>query len=399
MVVLTFFWMNQPRTYGDETYFVERLSTFREYVFGKPHQVSSNDYLFIDVSESKAVLPLTPDSSRNIIITDRKKLTELFEFLHQNKNKFRFILSDILFDKPSIYDKNLEASIHKLGDKILGVNQLDGKNIIEPVIKIPHASSSVFVEEQTIIKYPFFLNDTLKTIPAAMYEYFEKTEIKSQKPFVSIKNKGFSVGTPIFDLFISEEELQKNTEKDSAFVKLGLGEIVGLIRILKNNEQTSQGFFDQYFKNRIILIGDFENDRHSTVYGTMPGTLILLNAFLTFQSENGIISIWLLLFLILGFGLISYTFFIDNIIRIKGVVLMFVEHNRGFVHFFTYYGLFLTVMMILCYYIFKVHISILFLLVYLKAVDWIFNKKYKLWWEEISKKYKKYKKTMLTILK
>ena len=392
MVVLTFFWMNQPRTYGDETFFVKWLTVIKRTILDIDEKPPYKDYLFIDASESKAILPLTSDTSRSAIITDRKKLTEVFNFLHQNQNDFRYIVCDILFDQPSILDSGLENSIQKLGDKFLGVNELQEDSILNPIIKVPHASSSLFVHQGTIVKYPIFLKDNLKTLPSEMYEKLEGVKLENRSPVVWIEKKGLSVGSPILEMAIREIDFKKESEQDSAYVKIGLGEIVSLIRLLKNNPIASQKIFDQYFRNRIIMIGDFVSDQHSTVYGDLSGTLSILNAYLTLKSGKNIIGIGLLLFLLFGFGIISYTLFIDKTIRIRGFALKIFEHKHGFLRFFYYYGIALTIMMVIAYYVFGIHIGILFLLVYLKAIDWIYNKRYIEWWEDVKVRYKKFVK-------
>lgn len=392
MVLLTFLWMNQPRTYGDEAFFVKWLTITKRTILNIDDKPPYKDFLFVDVSESKTLLPLTPDSSRVSIISDRKKLAELCDFVGNNNSDIRLLVCDVLFNDTTVHDKNLENAAKRLGKKFLGVNEIEDGSVIEPIIDIPHATSSIYVEDGTIIKYPILLENKFETVPAEMLHLLDNQQITAFPPIAKISEMGYSLGSPILELSVRENDFIQKNNTDSVFVKIGLGEMVNLIRLLKNNKEAEKQLFNQYFKNKIILIGDFENDRHNTVYGSMSGTLIILNAYLTLKHGKSLISIGLLLFLLFGFGIISYTFFIDNTIRIRGLALNFLEHQRGIIRFVYYYGLFLTGMTIIVYYVFGIHVGIFFHLLYLKIIDWIYQKKYLEWYLEIQSKLKKWSK-------
>ena len=59
--------------------------------------------------------------------------------------------------------------------------------------------------------------------------------------------------------------------------------------------ELSQEVFSKYLQNRYILIGDFENDVHSTYLNTQPGTLILFNAYWHLHQSNQLLSVWYLI--------------------------------------------------------------------------------------------------------
>jgi hypothetical protein len=39
------------------------------------------------------------------------------------------------------------------------------------------------------------------------------------------------------------------------------------------------------FKGKTIIIGDFQDDNHQTVFGTVPGPMIVHNAYLTLKGR------------------------------------------------------------------------------------------------------------------
>jgi hypothetical protein len=78
--------------------------------------------------------------------------------------------------------------------------------------------------------------------------------------------------------------------------------VVTLSELLLLPEEVIVG---EFLKNRIIVMGDFENDVHDTVFGSTPGTLILLNVFLTLLDKHELISFWWMLFLVAGYTVFS----------------------------------------------------------------------------------------------
>ena len=199
------------------------------------------------------MLPLTPDSSRVSIITDRKKLKNLFEFVTKNNNEVKLVFCDVLFDRSTPEDSGLEKSIVNLKDKFLGVNELIDKVVKKPVIDISTASSSIFVEDGTIIKYPILLQDSIQTVPSAMLTKLDNKMVEAFPPLVRIQDAGWSLGSPILELSVREKDFEVNSSTDSSYIKIGLGELVSLIQAFETDSVASKNLFDQYFKQKILL--------------------------------------------------------------------------------------------------------------------------------------------------
>ena len=52
----------------------------------------------------------------------------------------------------------------------------------------------------------------------------------------------------------------------------------------------------EQIRNKIVVIGDFENDKHDTYAGTQPGSVICLNAYYALLRGDHMLSGWTLLF-------------------------------------------------------------------------------------------------------
>src|SRR5690606_9435943 len=97
--------------------------------------------------------------------------------------------------------------------------------------------------------------------------------------FVCIDSaKGLCLNSVIVDPYIKPYSF---LQEDNAGDILGLSEIL----ILASTTDISE-----FYKDKIIVIGDFRNDIHKTINGQMPGALILLNVFNTLKQGEHIVS-------------------------------------------------------------------------------------------------------------
>jgi hypothetical protein len=125
-------------------------------------------------------------------------------------------------------------------------------------------------------------------------------------------------------------------------------------------------------KNRIILIGDFIfSDNLETYIGEISGPLILLNAFLALENRDMVISWSFILYLIICFYLVTliiynpddfFEKFIRNNLKFTGLAS---NLTKGFIVVFL-----LSVISILSYFIFRLHINILVISLYVYALDY-----------------------------
>jgi hypothetical protein len=70
---------------------------------------------------------------------------------------------------------------------------------------------------------------------------------------------------------------------------------------------------ESILKNKIVLVGDYEdNDIVETIYGDMPGPLILVNIYESILNKDYQISGFFVLYLFVGYFFISFICFSDN---------------------------------------------------------------------------------------
>jgi hypothetical protein len=244
--------------------------------------------IFIDVSKSRYLVPVNSDSTENDVIVNRQYLTRLFRFISANQNNVKYIFTDVIFDMPTADDSALSASMHALGNKFLCINTYNGDSAFQKnMLNARAATASVILQSGTVYKIPMLGSFADTLVPFKMYYDLEGHHIKSNFLFTWFSKQGLAFNTQINDYVLRGKDFT-----GGGYTKIGLGELVSLL-------QLSPEIFSQYLQGRYILIGDFENDSHSTYLNDQPGTLILFNAYLHLKNGQQFLSIWYLIILYL----------------------------------------------------------------------------------------------------
>ncbi|MBQ8283137.1 MAG: CHASE2 domain-containing protein [Paraprevotella sp.] len=218
-------------------------------------------------------------------VADRGKLKRCLEYL-KNQGDYKYIILDIFFDKEVCMESDsalyqLIASMpnlilakpqeHELADKCLET-------------KAWNAQYSQAYWEGDFVKYPFLI-DNNKSLPLRMYE--EMTGRTIQKKGIAYFDKGLSRNSIILTY--------ENIDLDK---RVYLGGMV---------DYPIEEVLDDYdVTDKYIIIGNYEDDLHTTYYGDIPGALINFYAYLALLHGHHRITISIFLFLLFVFALPIY---------------------------------------------------------------------------------------------
>ena len=284
LFVSTFLWMALPFNTGPDMNIQKWVGAI-QMILPDRQKPSPEDIIFIDVSKSRYLQPLDDDSIENDVITNRKYLTELFTLLAENGNRVKYILCDVKFDMPTPDDSLLVMSVSALKEKFLTIDTYTKDELFKNILDVRSATASLYMQRNVVYKIPFtgIYGDTL--VPFKMHVELDKVRVRKNFLFTWFSGKGLA-----FNHQIHQYPLRSSDFTDGNYVKIGLGELVSTWRL-------SPELFDLYIKDRYLLIGDFENDRHNTYLNKQPGTLILFNAYLHLHLDRHILSVWYLIIL------------------------------------------------------------------------------------------------------
>jgi len=365
LLIFTFIWLNQSSVYDDEKILIQITSVIKRLVFKMDKKPNKNDFLFINVAYDKEIVPKLDNEGipiGNQAVTDRNKLARFFHILNQKPNTHKFILCDIFFKDPSPSNDNLLLAELKQVKNILIPYHTTASGQSElPIFPVKKGLSDYKQIKDMFLKFSLMYKDkkgnALKTISLLMYEKLHQAEFQNRFFGYAVNNK-YSLNSTILDFRIRNYDLIQS--KRYFYINLG-----NLLKI-------SDDVVLEMVKDRIIVIGDFEDrDMHKTVFGDIAGPLILINAYLCLVNEDNIITINFLFSLFLVYLFISYYIFfgkkteenqkIEKIFK-STIIIGFI--NKLINHLF-----FLGAFSVLSYFIFNIHINILFVGSYMTVLE------------------------------
>lgn len=286
------FYNNGDYVFSGEEQLLTKIDVAKEMILTR-HYKAPYDFVFINVGKDLALVK--DDNGGDIVITDRAKLASFFKIL-ADRNEHRYLLADIFFDLPSDQDSLLASEIHRMKRAIFPMH-LSDTGVLTSVFPVPAAVADYNTNAKSFSKFRLMYRDSLKTLPVAIHEALQPVKYTSGSWGVFCNNK-YCLQTIPPRYYIRMYQLTQ--AKDYPYFNLGD------LLVLSNDSS----FYNQFLKNRFIVLGNFETDIHSTPIGKMPGALILLNTYLSLLSGKQVPGPgWFIILFGLFFMVNLYLFF------------------------------------------------------------------------------------------
>lgn len=201
-------------------------------------------------------------------VTDHRKLLTFLRKLKEYDN-YKYIMLDLYIEKNIAQECDSELiSLIESMDRIVVPIPLGGAEKLDKRL-VSHAAMAKYgstLWESDFVKYPYY-SDGVKSIPLKMYEEVTGRTISDYKLLA-------------WDRGIARKNVLLTYEfREHVFpYHLGKGILGGSLAGIQ-----SEGILNkpQKFKDKYILIGDFNEDSHDTFLGKMSGTAINFNAFIS----------------------------------------------------------------------------------------------------------------------
>lgn len=283
IVVLSYLWSNKPLPFFDRLdgyYLTQRLILDD---FDKDDVES----VFFSTEVDKELVSYFDDKIKvgNIAISSRKQILRLLQMADSCGN-YKYIFVDILFDDiqgDSATEAELFSLISKM-DRICVVKRLDDQRNPIPLRDSRLEKKSAYNEYylnnmwSDFRHYPFFIKNE-KSVPLRMYEETDSVRMKKLLGgLLYIQGSNICFGCPIIRLSSSMEK--------SKFKK------PYLLGFSLDNEFSDLEDLRSEIRNKVVWIGDFQNDVHNTYVGTVSGTALAYSAYLTLHQNRHIIRWW-----------------------------------------------------------------------------------------------------------
>ena len=353
---------------SDEVDFLKYAALVKHDVFKFDEKPWLKNTVFIDVSKDPALAEDDeygpPDSTMQgarRVITDRVKLAKLISILNQHPNEYKYVLCDILFDHPGPGDSLLKPEIEKLKKVIVSSIWENGKLVL-PIFKARSGVVNYTAINKTIFtKMPIFYKDSLKSLPATLFEQTTAYRFTKKRYFDFLNGKP-TFNTVIPEFYYRNADMISPTEK-------------GNINTFYMGELLADPNCFSVLKNKFIVIGDFVNDLHMTCLGRMPGSLILWNSYLTLYNNHVTISVKWLLMLVIFYFLISYWIIVHPDKKLneihKKIRVPFL--SKFLINYISFIGM-LVLVNVFSYFYFGTFVSLFYIATYLTFIQLVIEK-------------------------
>ncbi len=314
LILLQMLYLNSNWVAPVEEDIVELLTKIETYFFhpSKP----ADKIIFINTAYSAAITNYNDsENSGTISITDRQKLAAFFSYLADHNNQHQYVLCDVRFTDSSASDSILNSSLSRLTKYVLPkhIDTATKRPLISVIRDTQRLALADYVTYgSNFSKMMLYEKDHGASIPLRMFQDIPET---NKKPYTfhyswfGLVSGLHSIPNSIFPRFYyTGEDLHKH--------QVSLNNVLNMIGQIKGKEASDQ-LYNSIFKGSIIAIGNFNDDIQPTAIGYLPGTLLLLNSYLTLKHKYDVFSIWYLLFLFVCFTLISYYVFHHKLLQAR----------------------------------------------------------------------------------
>lgn len=254
------------------------------------------DFIFVNVGKDLALVK--DENGGDNVITDREKLASFFKIL-ADRNEHTYLLADILFDLPSEKDSLLLVELQRLKKTIFPAHLRDS-GVLEIIFPVPASLADYNTNTQKFNKFRLIYRDTLKTIPVTIHEALQ--HVKYRSGFMGVFCNGKYCLQAIPPRYrIRLYQLQHSQD----YPYFNLGDLLML--------SGDSLFYNQFLKNKFVVLGNFETDIHYTPIGKMPGVLIMLNTYLSLLDGRQLPSLWWFISMFTIFFLINFYIFFGEV--------------------------------------------------------------------------------------
>ncbi len=294
VVILTSYFVgNTSYPMAGEKAALVKLNNWKSYL-NLTHDSVPDDVLLLNVSYDKTMTPYQEEGLElgQIPITDRRKLLDFLTKARQADN-YKYIMMDVILER-GIETESDSALFHTIASMPRIVIPVHSDAPLQDSIlyaKAANADYNITHDETNFTRFQF-LNDGVPSMPLKMYEAQTGNTIEKHGPFYTCDGHLCSSAITLkLPIKISGTYLEKGegatNMRERSYLYLG-ADVLSVDSIVPVAEQ---------IRDKIVVIGDFNNDVHRTYLGFQPGSVICLNAYYALQRGEHRVNYLFTLFL------------------------------------------------------------------------------------------------------
>lgn len=294
LLCLSYIANSLPYSFGGDVsaqMWIERIG----FIFKGRHNHLPDSIALVNVAYDKALIDYdgrlysSPGDNRRapsgrIAITDRRKL---LDFLNAAKDTdYRYIMLDVRFDDDIESDSVSLELFRLIGsmDRIsYAVHKGDRPAADAPASKAAYGDYKVTAFESNAVKYPL-THGKEPSLATMLYTTLDNGRITTFGP-LTFDRGSLCLGSIFLDypVRVFDRAVESDGLMPADYYYLNLG-----VDLLETTDSVER--IKDFVSDRIVIVGDFDNDVHDTSIGQMPGSLININAYISLSQGRHRIS-------------------------------------------------------------------------------------------------------------
>ena len=287
IIIFTYVMGNSGYPLPGETGALKQITDYKKFLGMQIGNVPDS-ILFINVCYDKALVPYEENEVPvgNMVITDREKL---LQFLTKAKeaNNYRYIFMDVFFEEgmETEYDSALFNTIISM-DRIV-IPKHKGVNMCDSILyqKASNADYATTWQALTFSRYQY-IHDDEESVALKIYQDRFGSDIKKHWGGLWYTDNGRlcqNSATLLLPIRIMGSLLDEEGQvRERNYIYLS-ADLLDLDEVMPVSEQID---------DKLIVIGDFKSDVHSTFLGMQPGSSILFNGYIALSQGAHLVN-WL----------------------------------------------------------------------------------------------------------
>lgn len=372
MVILSVTWVYQNYAFSlsvEDGFFKKFLKIKRTVLDAQPPKKAA--FVFINTGKDLALVEDTVEFG-NVAVTDRTKLASFLQKLNRLKVQPSYTVLDLQFYYPFTADPSADSILarelpanRKL---VIPLIKDENDNYKDPLFLANYAYSDYITYGSGFNKFRILNHSPVKSLPILMHEKIDGA-VYQDRLFYALCNRQLSLSALWPHYYLSDAEVRKNAQTAIAQY-YNLGEIL-------LDMETSPEHYEKFFENRILIVGNFETDIHSTPIGKMTGPVIIANIYLSLLNGKHIVSPWYLLTIWLVLSALSYTAWFSRMPRLDlKLNFIFSGYLRKFIQsYISYFGC-LFGLSLLALFVFDIQVALFLPSLILSGIEYVSNKRY-----------------------
>jgi len=351
ILIVTWFYQNYDYSFSVEDGFFKKMAFWKYKVLNvKPERYK--EFVFVNTSKDPAIVADTLEYG-NVVVSDREMISKFVTGINNLPGKPAFTVLDIQFYYP--FTPNPEV------DSVMQVELNKNPNIVFPVVK-NEENEYFFPKYKGLYGYSDYRtfgagfnkfrlqkSATIPSIPVVLHQKVDGAVYEDHFYYTKCNGRlSLSAIWPTY--FLRDTNVVSNRNKISRY--FNIGEIV-------LDMQANPDNYQNYFKDKIVIVGNFESDIHPTAVGKMSGPMLIANMYLSLVNNQHLVNIWFFLVAWLAFSGLSYVSFYKKMPELKlNLKFMFSSYLTKFVKsYFSYVG-FMFFLSMICLFVFNVQMAL-----------------------------------------